>query len=654
MRISCSAYKVKITIDKPFPMFAGFPATEPLITSLIIICDEISSISRLPPVQVRNILTLIRRIRLLSPLFTEMQELKIPLLPSAILCFTELLSLMTKAKLLIQECTESSYLWSLIQTEVLSKEFNAIVKDIGKALDILSPLQLMNINIDIKEQVELVCKLAKGIDLVVDPKELERRKEVLHIVASTKEKNDENYGFLDVTRTREVLNSIELRSSIDFAREINKLKEEATSQGSTENEIALELLKQKTAAKTLAASSSSSSSSILTDFHNEFRCPISHQIMREPVTVATGHTYDRDSISKWINSGHRTCPKSGWMLTHMALIPNYNLKSLIHQWHQDNNIPSYKFMASSSELHKSNKRDLGLVAVRLTSEFLVGKLATASPEMQCRAAYEIRLLAKNSMDNRDIIADAGAIQFLVNLLISHEPAMQENAVTALLNLSINSSNKFLIMEAGALQKLILVLENGKSMEAKENAAATILSLSITDEYKESIGVQPRVIAALIRLLREGATTGKRDAATALTNLALYNPNQRRIIYEGAVPLLIDILMDDKAGITDDALVLLALLSGCSEGMEEITRTRSKDLISILIDLLKIGSPKGKENSVTILLALSKNGAEVVRHMDPQSFSLLRRLVAKGSSEAQERASLLLRLLIKCYSNPTNL
>lgn len=377
MRISCSAYKVKITIDKPFPMFAGFPATEPLITSLIIICDEISSISRLPPVQVRNILTLIRRIRLLSPLFTEMQELKIPLLPSAILCFTELLSLMTKAKLLIQECTESSYLWSLIQTEVLSKEFNAIVKDIGKALDILSPLQLMNINIDIKEQVELVCKLAKGIDLVVDPKELERRKEVLHIVASTKEKNDDNYGFLDVTRTREVLNSIELRSSIDFAREINKLKEEATSQGSTggpivvsriyslisllsylrfmffsseENEIALELLKQKTAAKTLAASSSSSSSSILTDFHNEFRCPISHQIMREPVTVATGHTYDRDSISKWINSGHRTCPKSGWMLTHMALIPNYNLKSLIHQWHQDNNIPSYKFMASSSEL----------------------------------------------------------------------------------------------------------------------------------------------------------------------------------------------------------------------------------------------------------------------------------------------------------------
>ncbi|XP_021732517.1 U-box domain-containing protein 1-like [Chenopodium quinoa] len=663
---------------QPFPMFAGFPSTGSLIASLIMISEEISSISNLPPIQVKNILSITRRIRLLSPLFTEMQELEILLLPSAILCFTEFLSLMTKAKLLIQGCTESSYLWSLIQAEVLSKEFDAIVKDISKALDILLPLQLINITIDIKEQVELVCKLAKRVDLVVDPKELERRKEVLQIITTSKEKNDKSYGFLDVKRARELLSSIGLRSSVDFAEEISKLKAEATSQGGTggpivvsrinslisllsyvrsmifsfeDNETTL-LLKQITAAENLAASTSSSTRAILTDVPNEFRCPISLKIMREPVTVATGYTYDRYSISKWINSGRRTCPKCGWKLTHMALIPNYNLKSLIHQWHQDNNIPINDLTTSSSGHNK--REDLGLNAIRLTSEFLLGKLATASPEMQCRAAYEIRLLAKSSMDNRKIIAEAGAIPFLVNLLSSHEPAMQENAVTALLNLSIHNDNKILIMEAAALQKLIFILEYGKTMEAKENAAATISSLSIIDDYKASIGVQPRVVIALIHLLREGTTTGKRDAATALTNLSLYNPNQRTVVHEGAVPLLINILMDEKAGITDDALALLALLSGSSEGMGEITRTRSKDLITLLIDVLKLGSPKGKENSVILLLALTKDGAEVVRHLDPQSFSLIRRLVAKGSSEARERASLLLRLLIKCCSNPANL
>ncbi|XP_048494835.1 U-box domain-containing protein 1 [Beta vulgaris subsp. vulgaris] len=568
-----------------------------------------------------------RRIRLLSPLFTEVQELKIPLLPSAILCFTELLSLMTKVKLLIQGCTE-----------------------------------------DIREQVELLCKQAKRLDLSIDPKELERRSEVLQIIATAKETNEKNYGFLDVEMARELLSSIGLRSPVEFAEETSKLKAEATSQSGTggplvvskinslisllsylrsmifsfeENEISLKLLKQKTTAKKLAASASSSSRAILTDIPNQFCCPISYEVMIEPVTVATGHTYDLHSISKWLNSGRKSCPKSGWKLTHLALIPNYNLKSLIHQWHQDNNIPLNKLAASSSEFKMNKEGQVCTDYIRFTSEFLVGKLATASREMQCRAAYEIRLLAKSSMNNRKIIAEAGAIPFLVNFLSSQEPIMQENAVTALLNLSIYSNNKVLIMEAAALQKLIEVLENGKTIKARENAAATISSLSIVDYYKEDIGAQSSAIAALTRLLREGTTTGKRDAVSALINLALYQPNQTRIVHEGAVPLVVDILMDDRAGITDDALALLALLSGCSEGMKEITR--SKDLTPFLIDLLRFGSPKGKENSVALLLGLSNDGAEIVRHLDPQTFSLLRSLIANGSFETQERASLLLSL-----------
>ncbi|CAO2817026.1 unnamed protein product [Amaranthus hypochondriacus] len=375
--------------------------------------------------------------------------------------------------------------------------------------------------------------------------------------------------------------------------------------------------------------------------------------MKEPVTVATGHTYDRDSITKWIDSGRKNCPKSGYKLTHFALIPNYNLKSLIHQWHQQNNVRFDEYTSSSSEPFKNRMGNPGSNAVRWTSEFLVGKLATASPEVQCRAAYETRLLAKSSMDNRKTMAEVGAIPFLLNLLSSEHAATQENAMTALLNLSIHSTNKILIMEASGLLKVVEVLENGKTMEARENAAATIGSLTLVDDYKESIGAHPRVIRALLRLLKEGATTGKRDAVTALTNLALYYPNQTIIVREGGIPLLIDTLFDDKAGITDDALALLVFLSGSSEGSEEITRSKSKHLMPFLIDVLRFGSSKGKENSVILLLALSKDGVEVVKHLDPQSFSLLRSLIGNGSSEARERASRLLRLLIKCCSNPTN-
>ncbi|MCD7456318.1 hypothetical protein HAX54_031271 [Datura stramonium] len=39
-----------------------------------------------------------------------------------------------------------------------------------------------------------------------------------------------------------------------------------------------------------------------------FRCPISLELMRDPVTVCTGQTYDRQSIESWVATGNTTCP----------------------------------------------------------------------------------------------------------------------------------------------------------------------------------------------------------------------------------------------------------------------------------------------------------------------------------------------------------
>ncbi|CAN0909792.1 U-box domain-containing protein 1 [Linum grandiflorum] len=326
----------------------------------------------------------------------------------------------------------------------------------------------------------------------------------------------------------------------------------------------------------------------------------------------------------------------------MALIPNYALKSLVHQWCQENNIPLVESSSSPSSAAD---------AVKMTAEFLVGKLAMGSPEIQRQAAYELRLLAKTGMDNRRIIAEAGAIPFLVSILNSNDSRIQENAVTALLNLSILENNKILIMAAGAVERIISVLESGKSMEARENAAAAIFSLSVIDDYKVIIGAKPRAIPALLRLLREGTTAGKRDAASALFNLAVYVSNKAGIVLAGTVPLLIELLMDDKAGITDDALAILALLLGCSEGLEEIRKSRI--LVPVLIDLLRFGSAKGKENSITLLLGLCKDGGqEVARRLliNPRSIPSLQSLSADGSLKARRKADALLRVLNRCCSH----
>ncbi|KAG8051798.1 hypothetical protein GUJ93_ZPchr0001g33134 [Zizania palustris] len=43
----------------------------------------------------------------------------------------------------------------------------------------------------------------------------------------------------------------------------------------------------------------------------DFRCPISLDLMRDPVVSASGQTYDRESITRWFGSGKSTCPKTG-------------------------------------------------------------------------------------------------------------------------------------------------------------------------------------------------------------------------------------------------------------------------------------------------------------------------------------------------------
>jgi hypothetical protein len=416
-----------------------------------------------------------------------------------------------------------------------------------------------------------------------------------------------------------------------------------------------------------SSSSSSFSQSMMSltiNIPDEFRCPISLDLMRDPVIVSSGHTYDRISIAEWINSGHHTCPKSGQRLIHTALIPNYALKSLVHQWCYENNVsvnePKGNNNSGSSSKRHKNENAIDHIsankaskdAVKMTAEFLVGKLATGSTNIQRQSAYEIRLLAKTGADNRRIIAEVGAIPFLVTLLASKDSRIQEHVVTALFNLSIYDNNKILIMAAGAVDNIVEVLESGKTMEARENAAAAIYSLSMLDDCKVQIGASSKAIPALVLLLKEGTPIGKRDAAIALFNLAVYNPNKLSIVKSGAVSLLVELLMDDKAGITDDSLAVLAVLLGCSQGLEEIKN--SKSLVPILIDLLRFGSVKGKENSITVLLGLCKEEGELVARKllaNPRSIPSLQSLAADGSLRARRKADALLRLLNRCCSQP---
>ncbi|XP_054810526.1 U-box domain-containing protein 11-like [Prosopis cineraria] len=373
----------------------------------------------------------------------------------------------------------------------------------------------------------------------------------------------------------------------------------------------------------------------------DFLCPISLELMRDPVIVATGQTYERSYIQRWIDGGNTTCPKTQQKLQHLTLTPNYVLRSLITQWCMEHNIEQPTGL-TNGKIKKSDGSFRDVTGDMAAIGALVQKLSCQNIE-ECRAAVaEIRSLSKRSTDNRILIAEAGAIPVLVNLLTSEDVLTQENAVTSILNLSIYENNKGLIMLAGAIPSIVQILRAG-SMEARENAAATLFSLSLADENKIIIGASGAILA-LVELLQNGSPRGKKDAATALFNLCIYQGNKGRAIRAGIITALLKMLTDSSKSMVDEALTIMSVLASHQEAKVAIVKAST---IPVLIDLLRTGLPRNKENAAAILLALCKR--------DPENLACISRLGAvipltelarSGTERAKRKATSLLEHLRK--------
>ena len=83
---------------------------------------------------------------------------------------------------------------------------------------------------------------------------------------------------------------------------------------------------------------------------DEFTCPITRQLMRQPVIAADGHTYDRQAIETWLLT-HDTSPKSGEVLSSQVLVPNHNLKRLVDDLVREGGAGLYEKCEEKIERH---------------------------------------------------------------------------------------------------------------------------------------------------------------------------------------------------------------------------------------------------------------------------------------------------------------
>ncbi|XP_042384735.1 U-box domain-containing protein 12-like isoform X2 [Zingiber officinale] len=552
---------------------------------------------------------LAQRVKLLAPLFDELRDDAGSIRPDELRGLESLRVALVEAKEILRLVNAGSRLYQVLRSSKFEISFQMATESIEKAINEIC-LDNLNIPLEVKEQIELLHSHLHRAKETVELPDLQLHRDLSWAL-------NENYS--DISVIKRISEKLQLKNKNDIIKESVALNEMVISSDG-EPDVSLDdmsLLLKKINDCVLSENLASASMDRKTSFSkhrspvipDDFRCPMSLELMKDPVIISSGLTYERSYIQKWLENGHKTCPKTQQPLSHTILTPNFILKSLIVQWCDANGIELNK--KHSKPENNSDCNQAGIKA-------LMSKLANGSQEEQRAAAGELRLLAKRNADNRICIAEAGAIPLLIQLLSSPDPRTQEHAVTALLNLSINDDNKHIIVKEKAIPKIVEVLQS-ETMEARENAAATLFSLSVVDSNKILIG-EAGAIPLLISLLCEGSPRVK----------------------AGIVDHLITMLVDPTLGMIDETLAILAILSNNQDGKTAIA---SSHPIPLLVKLMKSGSSRVRESAAALMYSLCsgvEQNLKVAKEVGAEE--ALKELLETGTERAKRKAGSLLALM----------
>ncbi|XP_011028587.1 PREDICTED: U-box domain-containing protein 19-like [Populus euphratica] len=656
-----------LTFPAVHPCEAISPAT--LLNSLISLSQNIYNYqSKLFATQRKNARQTIRQISLLLLFFEETRDRRLALSDSAVLCFSELHLAFQKVQFLLEDCTrEGAKLWILIKSQIVSTQFRALIRAIATALDVL-PLSLIDVGGEVKELVELVGKQARNAKVEVDPEDEWALKQVFSILDHFEKGIEPDSSFI-----KRVLDHLEIRNWNDCNKEIKFLEEQIGFRCSDCNErevpflssllglmsycrgVIFETWNHRNNDKSDARHGIEAPSCINTE---DFRCPISLELMTDPVTVSTGQTYDRSSIQRWLKAGNMTCPKTGERLTSTELVSNTTLRKLIQQFCTDVGNCASNSGSQSRDIARTISPGSPAAAeeMKFLSRFLARRLVFGSREQKTKAAYEIRLLAKSNIFNRSCLIEAGTILPLINLLSSSfEHYAQEIAISALLKLSKHTCGKKEIIESGGLQSILAVLQRGLSLEAKQMAAATIFYLASVKAYRKLIGETPEVVPTLVELIKDGTTSGKKNGVVAIFGLLLHSGNHQRVLASGTIPLLMDILSSsDNDELVADSVAVLAAIAESVDGTLAILQTSALSTIPRILQ--SSPSRAAREYCVTVLLTLCKNGgAEAIAILakDHSLMSSLYSLLTDGTPHGISKARALIKTLHRFHETSSS-
>ncbi|CAI0627268.1 unnamed protein product [Linum tenue] len=431
----------------------------------------------------------------------------------------------------------------------------------------------------------------------------------------------------------------------------------------------------------------------------ELRCPISLQLMYDPVIIASGQTYERICIEKWFSDGHDTCPKTQQKLPHLFLTPNYCVKGLVASWCEQNGflVPEgppdsldlnyWRLALSQSELNSKSTDNLKPDFVKIAKvvpleEADESEMESLSPvdediheeeeeednevdalkryqgffsvlndegenlNKKCRIVEEVRLSLKDDGDARIYMGANGFVeallQFLQLAVRAKNGSAQDSGAMALFNLAVNNNrNKEMMLAAGILP---LLEEMISTSDSHASVTALYLNLSCLEEAKSVLG-SSLAVPFLIQILQgQYPTQCKLDALHALFNLSSNPSNISNLLSAGIVNGLQSLLSSpgNDHSWTEKAIAVMINLCSSQSGKAEIAS--SSGLITAIASLLDIGETVEQEQAVACLYMLC-NGNELCSQMVLQEgvIPALVSISVNGTARGKDKAQRLLML-----------
>ncbi|KAL8094979.1 hypothetical protein AgCh_036472 [Apium graveolens] len=308
-----------------------------------------------------------------------------------------------------------------------------------------------------------------------------------------------------------------------------------------------------------------------------FLCPISLEIMKDPVILSTGITYDRMSIEKWIFlRKNNTCPVTKQLLSDTELTPNHTLRRLIQAWCTLNasygiqRIATPRLPVSTSQISKLLKD-------------------AKSPKLQMRCLKRLKSIASENETNKRFIEAAGASNFLASIIINANRSSEDEvaeeefeltkpedeALGILYQLQLSETSlKSLIRENGEFIESMIRFMKCENYESRTYSVLLLKAIFSVVDQVEMMSFRDELFKEIVHVLKdEISPKASKAALQLLINLCPLGRNRVKASEAGAVQVIVDFLLSHPSDrrFSEMALTVLDLLCQCAEGRSELLK-----------------------------------------------------------------------------------